>query len=107
MRNSKAPRCILGVFVIALFLAIVWSTTTAQLSTITSKSPAFDAGSAAVATAGVASATTSAVVIDSAPNISLEALPGIAMSAAVMSPPAPPKANLDQVRNGSAQMPPH
>ena len=95
--NRNAPRCILGVVVVALFLAVTWSTTSARLSTTTNSS----AGEAGATSSTPASPRAGgAIVIDSASNASLEALPEPGSTPSAMF--SPPKANLDQIRNGSA-----
>lgn len=95
--SRNAPRCILGVVVVALFLAITWSTTSARLSNTTDSTAV---GAGAVSVEPRSPRTAGAIVIDSAPNVSLEAIPE--PSAAMFAPPA---ANLDQTRNGTASSP--
>src|SRR4030095_8656429 len=99
-RKPNAPKCILGVFVIALFLAIVWSTTTAQLSTISTNSRALAEG--AFGPVRPAHSTTGTILMYSAPNVALEALQD---PFSQMAPMAKQAGNLDQARNGSATSP--
>ncbi|HXG65727.1 MAG TPA: hypothetical protein VNO70_11520, partial [Blastocatellia bacterium] len=77
-----------------------WSVTAARLSTTTG-STAVEANAAA--SFDPASPAGSVVVLDAAPNYSLEALPGLGLTAGAAMPP--PSADLDQVRNGSAAAP--
>lgn len=96
--NRNAPRCILGVVVGALFLAITWSTTAARLS-VTNNSAAAEAGAPSSNPASPRAG--GAIVIDSAPNVSLEAIAD-PVSLSAMAPFAKAAGNLDQARNGSA-----
>jgi hypothetical protein len=100
--NRNAPKCILGAVVVALFLTVTWSTTSARLST-TTNSTAVEAGAASLEPASPRAG--GAIVIDSAPNVSLEALAEPGVTASVAAPFAPPKANLDQTRNGTPVAP--
>ncbi|MFY9556815.1 MAG: hypothetical protein WAV47_19045, partial [Blastocatellia bacterium] len=99
--NRNAPRCILGVVVVALFLTITWSSTSARLS-VTTNSPAVEPGAASLPPP--APGTGGAIVIDSAPNVSLEAIVD-PVTASAVSPFAKAAGNLDQARNGSATSP--
>ena len=99
--KRNAPKCILGAVVVALFLTITWSTTSARLSTIPNNT-AVEAGAASSNPASPKAGR--AIVIDSAPNASLEAIAD-PVSASVVSPFAKAAGNLDQARNGSAASP--
>lgn len=102
MKSRNAHRCILGVVVIALLFIVVWGVTATRSSTTICEAVKID-DSAAFALATPASG--GAIALDARSNFRLEALPDPTLTAGAASLFAPPSANLDQVRNGSAASP--
>ena len=99
--SRRTPKCILGVVVVAIFLTVTWSTTSARLST-TINNAGIEAESASLDSNSPS--TSGVIVIDSAPNVSLEAVQD-QVSLFGVSPLAKAAANLDQARNGTVASP--
>ncbi len=103
MKSMNAQRCILVVVVVTLVFMEAWNTTAARSSTTTICEAVRVDPTAAFDLATPASG--GAIVLDATSNVRLEALPDPTLTAGAASTFAPPGANLDQIRNGSAASP--